>query len=132
MKNKKVTKDSKKVDKMNEASIEERLANVDDSKKEKQSKERIYKGVSNDMTYEEQKKYRGKMRRRVKRMRDDILIASKQKNKDKSKDAISAFKTFYKETYVKNDLTIESIYQGRNETDKEEFNLMLEIVKSTK
>ena len=120
------------VEKINVASIEERLSKIDVSKKERQSKERLYKNVNSSMSFEDQKKYRGKMRRHLSKIKNEILIFTKTKNEEKKKEAIKNFISFYKKEFVKNDLSIESITNSKNEIEKEELILMLDIIKKSK
>lgn len=126
-------KESKKVDevtKINFAKFAERLSKVVVSEKKK--KEHLYIYPENFtlqmINNEEGKKFRNKKRNIVKRFVANILTYFKTKNIELLKKEISSFQIFYKESYLKNDYSINSISNAKDEKTSD-IVLMLDIVK---
>jgi len=90
-----------------------------------------------NLSKEEQKKQTKQLRKKIRKQRNVLLFgiceAFKQKNNTVLKDLIKQFNIFYKETYLLNDYSLNSI--ARNSSDKENlilFNISLNIIKNFK
>lgn len=106
------------------------------SLKEKKNKETIYvyppEFKKEDLGGEIGKKWRNAQRRKLESMTNNILFFAKGKKMDDLQDAIKKFRAFYKETYRRNDLSIDSLSQSRNDARNAGISLALDIIKSAK
>ena len=93
------------------------------------NKERMYKHIDKGASYKEQKKFRGKQRRLLQKQSNNLFVANLKKDKSDIKKATKEFVSFYKEHYVLNDFSIESLYKGSNEAKLQEVKEILSIVK---
>lgn len=133
------TAKAKEVVKLNVSSIADRLNKIEI--KDKKVKNTIYVYPENwnqdKINSVEGKKFRNRLRNKIKFFCNQIFIYSKQllvnpKNneaKESLKNVITEFKKFYKENYKLNDFSIESISQAKDEKTND-IKLMLEILKS--
>ena len=97
------------------------------------TKEKMYKFERNDLTKEQIKKERSKIRKQRTKFCSNILHFFSTDLKDNLKKEVVLFNKFYKETYLLNDYSISSLAQSNS--DKEtlvQLNLMLQIVKKFK
>lgn len=99
------------------------------SKNLKQKKE------TNDKMYkiEVDKKKRQFLRKQRNKFVDNVLFFKSQKNEIELKKEIESFNKFYKETYLLNDYSLNSICQNNSDNEtKIKVKLFLQIVKSFK
>lgn len=99
------------------------------SKNLKQKKE------SNDKMYkiEVDKKKRQILRKQRNKFVDNVLFFKSQKNNVELKKEIESFNKFYKETYILNDYSLNSICQNNSDNEtKIKVKMFLQIVKSFK
>ena len=104
---------------------------VQSAKKDKSTKAKMYVGLKENFSSKESKKFRGKRRRILFNQSDAIISASLKKDKKGLKDAIKSFLTNYKSQYVLNDMSVESLYVGSNESKKEDLKRCLKIVQES-
>lgn len=106
------------------------------SLKEKKNKETIYvyppEFKKEDLGGEIGKKWRNAQRRKLESMTNNIRFFAKGKKMDDLQDAIKKFRAFYKETYRRNDFSIDSLSQSRNDARNAGISLALDIIKSAK
>lgn len=77
----------------------------------------------------QEKRLRGKIRRQLKNICDEIILAN-QKKKDLSK--IPAFFKFYKENYILNDLSLASLTNSSDDLKQADLTRVLELAKEAK
>lgn len=106
------------------------------SLKEKKNKETIYvyppEFKKEDIGGEIGKKWRNSQRRKLESLTNNILFFAKGKKMEDLQDAIKKFRSFYKETYRRNDFSIDSLSQSRNDARNAGISLALDIIKSAK
>lgn len=106
------------------------------SLKEKKNKETIYvyppEFKKEDIGGEIGKKWRNHQRRKLESLTNNILFFAKGKKMEDLQDAIKKFRSFYKETYRRNDFSIDSLSQSRNDARNAGISLALDIIKSAK
>lgn len=137
----KVSKSKKvsEVSKVNLSSIADRLEKIEIKDKKVRNTIYIYPdGWTQDkINSVEGKKFRNKLRNKIKFFCNQIFLFSKQisvnpKNEDSKKslqNVVKEFKAFYKSFYKINDFSIESISQAKDEKTND-IKLMLDILKS--
>lgn len=81
--------------------------------------------ASKRLSDKDAKKYRNKLRRKMQNIVNSIIVS-----KDK-KESIKDFIKIYKQEYILNDFTIESISNSSDETKQEDFTKVLSLVKSS-
>jgi hypothetical protein len=94
--------------------------------KKESSKDKMYK-------IEVDKKKRQILRKQRNKFVDNILFFKSQKNEIELKKEIDLFNKFYKETYILNDYSLNSICQNNSDNEtKIKVKMFLQIVKSFK
>lgn len=96
-------------------------------------RKKMYKFENSNLTKEETKKLRQKMRTIRNRFANNVILHFQQKNEELLKKEVKEFKEFYLKNYILNDYSLISI--SFNNRDKETINLLnpfLEIVKLLK
>ncbi len=94
--------------------------------KKESNKEKMYK-------IEVDKKQRQILRKQRNKFVDNVLLFHSQKNEIELKKEIDLFNKFYKETYILNDYSINSICQNNSDNEtKIKVKVFLQIVKSFK
>lgn len=126
----KVENKTANLDKVNLSKFAEKLSKVE--VKEKKKKSLLYKypeGFTEAMiNSDEGKRFRSKCRTALKRFCNNIFVFAKINSVEKLKAEISAFKIFYKENYLVNDFSLNSLTSKADEKTKG-LQLMLEIIK---
>jgi len=128
----KPTKKALKV--LNQDSIKKRVTNLDPAKFTKRKKEKaiIYKIERENLPYEKLKGVRSGLRYKMKNyLTKYILTNAKQDNKEQQLKDIKAFMAFYKEHYILNDLSLNSLYDGKDELIIKDMQLSLDIIKAS-
>lgn len=98
--------------------------------KEKTDRQKMYKFESQNLSSDEQKVQRRKIRNERNKLIDNILFSYQQKNVENLKKNVELFKTFYLKTYVKNDYSILSLSSNNRDKDTtEKLTVALEIIK---
>lgn len=101
--------------------------------KEKKEKETIYvypQGMTKDeISGEKGKKFRNHLRRKLESFSNNILFFAKGKKMEDLQKEIDLFMTHYKTFYRRNDLSIDSLSQSRNESKSHLLSLSLQIIK---
>ena len=117
---------------INLSKFADKLANVD--LKQKREKEHLYlypesftKEIING---EEGRKYRNRLRSRLKSFANNIFFYAKGENIEALKVEIDKFDSFYKENYRINDYSINSITNSKEK--EKDISFMLEIIKEVK
>ncbi len=77
----------------------------------------------------EAKKLRGKLRRKLQAICNDIILANVKKE---NLEVVKSFLTFYKEHYILNDLSLQSITNSTDELKHEDINKVLLLAKKVK
>lgn len=102
--------------------------------KEKSTKETIYNYPENftqKMIGEtEGKKFRNKLRTKIKFFENNIFWSAKQKDNDKLIALTKEFNSFYKENYKINDYSLKSISQSADELKTSDMQTMIDIIKT--
>ncbi len=102
--------------------------------KVKNVKETIYRypeGWTKDrINSDEGKKFRNKLRNRLKSFSNNIFVYTKSNNPEALKKEIDSFDSFYKEFYTLNDYSIRSI--TNSEKREKDIEFMIEIIKEVK
>ena len=94
--------------------------------KKESNKEKMYK-------IEVDKKQRQILRKQRNKFVDNVLFFKSQKNEIELKKEIDLFNKFYKETYILNDYSLNSICQNNSDNEtKIKVKMFLQIVKSFK
>lgn len=104
------------------------------SKKETSGKRELYKKSIKDFEKEsEYKSYKRKMRNNLKSFCNNIQFAFIKKNEIELKKEIELFNKFYKENYILNDYSEESLrFNNSDEDTKDNIKDMLTILKALK
>ena len=107
---------------------------VKEIKRENKVREKnfIYKFQLDDklkLNAKQEKRMRGKLRRQMQSICNDIIIANAKK-KDLTK--IKSFLDFYKANYILNDLTLQSITNSADELKQQDINKVLSLAKEYK
>ena len=131
----KTAKTEIKKENLDSVNLENVKVNVAKGKKELISKElnsisvkRSIYSIPDEMKGDE-KKFRGKIRRELKRFVASIL--GKDRNEDERKKSISEFLKFYKKNWKIQNFKIEDFTNSTNESDKKDYLDLLNYVKST-
>lgn len=128
----KIEKAESKKDSVNLASAKINLKNskkeLATKQKDQSSRKDLYVGVSL-LSSEEQKKFRGKIRRDLHRYVNNILALDRS---DEEKEKyILEFLEFYKKNWKIQDFKIENFSMSQNPIDRKDYSDLLEFVKST-
>lgn len=112
---------------LDENNFENLLNNLSKNiKQSKSSKDKMYK-------IDVDKKIRQKIRKDRNKFLDNIIFYQSQNLKDDLKKEINLFDKFYKQTYLLNDYSLNSICQNNSDDDtKLKCKLVLEIIKRNK
>lgn len=92
------------------------------------SKKSIYKGTE-EMGEEDKKKFRGKLRRELRKFVNSIL--GKDRSTEERTQSILSFLKFYKKNWQLQDFKIENFSQSKNPTDQKDYSELLKYVQST-
>lgn len=99
-----------------------------DKESKTHSRKDLYNGINN-LSSDDQKKFRQKIRNQLKRFVSAIL--GKDRNDSEKEKSIQDFLSFYKENWRINDFKIENFSQSKNPIDLKDYSTLLEYVKST-
>jgi hypothetical protein len=112
---------------LDETNLDLLVSNISKNIKQKtNSKEKIYKIVVD-------KKVRQQIRKKRNQFIDNVLFFKSQKNEIELKKEIENFNKFYKETYLLNDYSENSICQNNSDNEtKIKVKVFLQIVKTFK
>ena len=127
--------DNVELDKNNLDKFLSKLENKNlNSKKETLGKRELYKKSIKDFEKEsEYKSYKRKMRNNLKSFCNNIQFAFIKKNEIELKKEIDLFQKFYKENYILNDYSEESLrFNNADEDTKDNIKDMLTILKALK
>ena len=132
---KKIKKTESKKGNLDSVNLENVKVNISKGKKELISKElnsisvkRSIYLIPSELKGEE-KKFRGKIRRELKRFVSSIL--GKDRNEEERTKGISEFLKFYKNNWKIQNFKIEDFTNSTNESDKKDYLDLLNYVKST-
>lgn len=105
-----------------------------DSKKETQGKRELYKKSLKDFEKDsEYKSYKRKMRNKLKSFCNNVQFHFLKKDSNSLEKEIKLFQSFYKENYILNDYSEESLrFNNADEDTKDNIKDMLTILKALK
>lgn len=108
--------------------------NLEKFSKATKEKSILYKFQLNaeKLSFEDAKKLRQKNRNKLFSFCRNICFFFLSDNTTELQKSIKDFEIFYKETYIKNDFSLQSIFNGREEDKKKDLQKMLDIIKLTK
>jgi hypothetical protein len=125
-------KESKKIDSLNlenvKVNVSKGLSELTTKESKTLSQKDLYL-LSSDLSSEERKQFRQKIRRDVQRFISDIL--GKDRKESERTDAIQKFLSFYSKNWRITDFKLENFTQIKNESDLKEIKNLLDYVKST-
>ncbi len=125
-------KESKKIDSMNfenvKINVSKGLTELTTKESKTLSQKDLYL-LSSDLSSEERKQFRQKIRRDVQRFISDIL--GKDRKENERTEAIQKFLSFYSKNWRITDFKLENFTQIKNESDLKEIKNLLDYVKST-
>lgn len=130
----KSTIDKKKVEVINLQSTLNKFADkVKDMKiNEKTKKDTIYlypeNLTANEINSEKGKTFRNSLRNKLKRFENNIFVFTKTQNTESLQKEVKLFNDFYKTNYQRNDFTLASLSQSKNESKTGDLQLMLNII----
>lgn len=130
----KSTIDKKKVEVINLQSTLNKFADkVKDMKiNEKTKKDTIYlypeNLTANEINSEKGKTFRNSLRNKLKRFENNIFVFTKTQNTESLQKEVKLFNDFYKTNYQRNDFTLQSLSQSKNESKTGDLQLMLNII----
>lgn len=120
----------KKIDAINLDKAKINIKKIDATQLTKEritTEKNLYIGTEN-MTSDEKKKFRGKIRRDLGRFVNQIL--GKDRSEDERTKSIQEFLTFYKSHWKITDFKIDNFSQCKDETDLQDYKTLLSVVKS--
>ena len=97
----------------------------------KASKAKMYKELKNDLSSKDAKKFRGKRRRILFAYVNKIITSDIKNDKDTLQKEIKSFLKMYKNQYVLNDMSVESLYVGSNDSKKDDIKRMIALVQKS-
>lgn len=97
----------------------------------KASKAKMYKGLKDNFSSKDSKKFRGKRRRILFNYSNAIISASIKKDEKELQKQCNAFLKMYKDQYVLNDMSVESLYVGSNDAKKDDLKRMIAMVQKS-
>ena len=92
------------------------------------SRKELYKGMEGKNS-EEKKKFRGSIRRELKRFVNSIL--GKDRSEKERENSIVEFLDFYKKNWKIQDFKIENFSQSKDESDLRDYKNLLKYIQST-
>ena len=120
--------------KINLAEFKNELSKIELKKKD--AKESFYKypdGWNKEtINSEDGKKWRNNKRNALKSICNNILYYAKGDNLELLQNEIKKFDAFYKEFYIKNDYSISSLSQSKDESKIKDISLSLSIIRKIK
>ena len=97
----------------------------------KATKAKMYKGLKSNFSSTDAKKFRGKRRRILFNYSNAIISASLKKDEKELQKECKSFLKMYKSQYVLNDMSVESLYVGSNDSKKDDIKRMIAIVQKS-